>query len=94
MSNKDGEALKPLVDNYRPPQPLYSRVVTTNIKAQSGGHGGGSTHTGLWNVLSDNTMHTGQILLPNYYNWHFNIFFSIMMLCLILQNFLCSALGL
>ncbi len=51
MSNKIEEAPKPLVDNYRPPQPLNSRVVTTNIQGQSGGQsggqGGGSTQKGI-----------------------------------------------
>ncbi len=47
MSNKVGESPKALVDNYRPPQVLNSRVVSTNIQGLSGGHGGGSTHTGI-----------------------------------------------
>ena len=48
MSNKVGEAPKALVDNYRPPQPLNYRVVTTNIEGvrETGGQGGGSTQTG------------------------------------------------
>ncbi len=51
MSNKEGEAPKPLVDNYRPPQPLYSRVVTTNVQPKSGG--GGSSHTGTHRIYKE-----------------------------------------